>query len=219
MSNTTKKDYALTLVPEMVNSLACKALIKETKNILKIEARTERDKWLKAESLFKIYDGELYKEDYGNFTNYVKAIQTLGNESKSTYSKMVNAYKFISSENAKKYGFTTENMIYATAYLLSTIKDFDKFMEFTGGADLTKLSYSKLEELKKNFESDDIIDITPNSSKEVTESEEENADVEIKEKASGNEITGTVEKGLFTFTYKNKTYVVPIKELKQYIQK
>lgn len=219
MSNTTKKDFALTLVPEMVNSLACKALIKETKNILKIEARTERDKWLKAESLFKIYDGELYKEDYGNFTNYVKAIQTLGNESKSTYSKMVNAYKFISGDNAKKYGFTTENMIYATAYLLSTIKDFDKFMEFAGGTDLTKLSYSKLEEMKKNFESDDIIDITPNGSVEVSESEEETADVEIKEKASGNEVTGTVEKGLFTFTYKNKTYVVPLKELKQYIQK
>lgn len=222
MSNTTSKESALIIAPTLINSLQCKALAKETKKIVLIAGRQERDKWLKAQSLYTIYENEWYKDDYKNFAKYIEAIKDVGNESKSTYSKMVNAYRFIISEDAQRYGFTTDNMIYASAYLLSTVKDFEGFMNYVGNMDLTKVSYTTLEKLKKTFENGDVIDGEVKSTKEV-ESEagsdeagsDENKDVVV-EAVNENEVVATIEKGLMMFTYKKKSYIIPMKDLKQY---
>ena len=218
MSNTTNKESALVVAPTMINSLQCKELAKETKKIILIAGRQEKDKWLKAKSLYTIFDNEWYKDDYKSFTKYVEAIKDLGNESKSTYSKMVNAYKFIVSEKAQKYGFTTENMIYASAYLLSTVEDLDGFMDYVGNMDVTKVSYSTLEKLLKTFKEADIIDVEAKSTEaDENETQEEVVkDDVVVEPLNENEITATIEKGLLMFTYKNKSYIVPMKELKQY---
>lgn len=219
MSNTTNKESALMVAPTMINNLQCRELAKETKKIILIAGRQEKDKWLKAKSLYTIFENEWYKADYKNFTKYVEAIKDLGNESKSTYSKMVNAYRFIISDQAEKFGFNIENMIYASAYLLSTVEDLDGFMNYVGNMDLTKVSYSTLEKLLKTFKEADVIDVEA----KTTESEEagsEEAGSEEKEivvePVNENEVTAIIEKGLLTFTYKNKTYIVPMKELKQY---
>ena len=222
MSNTTNKESALMVAPTLINQIQCKPLAKETRKIVLIAGRESKDKWLKAESLYNIFENAWYKDDYGTFMKYIDAVKTLGKESKSTYSKMVSAYRFIMSESAQKYGFTKENMDYTSAYLLSTITDFDGFMDFIGKKDLTMMSYNNIEKLKKEFERDDVIDVSPKSTKEAEsdvvgndEEESSNDDVVVKV-ADDNEVTATIEKGILSFTYKKKSYIIPMKDLKQY---
>ena len=216
MSNTTNKKEALAICPANVNGLKCKELRKEVKTIITADVRIEADKWLKALAIAKVREDELYKEDYNSFTAFVEALPT--NESNSSFSKYVNAVKFIKSDVAKENGWTPANMIYAKAYLMSTIKDIPDFLQFIGKVDLTQISYASLEDLKKKYnKSKEVVDVEPKNTKEVKESagKETNEDVEI-EVVKEDEPTANIEKGMLYLSYKGKDYIIPMKELKAY---
>lgn len=227
MANTTNKQNALALVPTFVNALQNEDLRKQTITILKCDKSIEADVWRKAKAIYRIYEDKLYETDYvkGGFSAYAEAM----GDSKSEYSKSVNAWRFINSETAKKYGFTIENLIKENAYILSTIKDtktekgvFEDFIEFTNGTDLTKLSHIQMVKLKKEFyDSRKAIDVNA----KVVESEEAEAKTKAENKKSSEADVELVGMNIFevlndsiVFTYDNNKYIIPIEALAQFKQ-
>ena len=74
------------------------------------------------------------------------------------------------------------------------------------------MAQSQIEELVKKFKKakEDSID-------NKAESETETEEVEVEVETKGNEITAIIEDGLMRFTYRKKEYIIPVKELKQYL--
>lgn len=142
----------------------------------------EKGTWKYALSVHQIITKELYLDDFENLDNLALYLNT----TKSYLSKLFNACEWALNNNA------IEKVTVSKAYLLSTIKNFENFVEYCTENDIDYMSQSvhQLEETMKEYNNRNA-----NAVKEEAPKEEEEA-VMIK--------------------YNKKQYLIPVKVLKKY---
>lgn len=203
MKNTTA---LLVINPENVNSLANKELRVNVNKMIKAMASMNRNTWQYALAVHNIIVNELHKDDFQTIDNFAKAMDT----TKGNLSKYVNAVSVLPA--LEQYGYKVENISCGSAYLLSTLKeDFSAFMEAYVKTDFSKLTKSQLEDLIKKFKSKDVV-------AEVEAEVETEAEAEAEAETSGKTLEAMIVDGNLVFSYRKKEYIVPLKELKGYIQ-
>lgn len=188
---------------ENVNQLVNKDLRVNVSKMLKATAGLNRDTWSYAIAVHNIIENELYKEDFKTVENFSKCMGS----TKGTFSKLNKAVLTIMELG--EYGYDMKNMSCTTAYMLGCLNDeMAEFMAMYHDTDLGKLTKDQLEDIIKKFKArnDEVIE----EAEEVEEAEE---------KPTGVSVEAQIEKGVLTFTYRKKTYSVPLEALKDYIVK
>ena len=206
MSNTTTA--LLVTNRDAINSLVNKELKVNVREMLTASAGVSKNVWKYAIAVHNIVSGDMFKDDFKSLDGFAKAMDT----NKSVLSKYDNAVDCIQNKLGE-YGYDMTNLTYGKAYVLSTLgEDLTGFMSKYSNVKFNMMAQSQIEELVKKFKKakDDSID---NKAEDETETEEVEVEVETKV----NEITAIIEDGLMKFTYRKKDYIIPVKELKQYI--
>lgn len=203
MKNTTA---LIVMNPENVNALTNRELRSNVKQMIKAMASMNKNTWQYAIAVHNIIVNDLHKDDFKTVDNFAKAMDT----TKSNLSKYVNAV--LALPLLEQYGYNVENISCGSAYLLSTLRgELTAFMEKHVKVDFSKMTKSQLEELIKKFKEKDVV---------ADEEAEADAEAEAEaEETKGTEVEAYIVENNLVFTYRKKEYIVPLKDLKGYIQK
>lgn len=206
MKNTTA---LIVMNPENVNALTNRELRSNVKQMIKAMASMNKNTWQYAIAVHNIIVNDLHKDDFQTIDNFAKAMDT----TKGNLSKYVNAVSVLTA--LEQYGYTVENISCGSAYLLSTLKeDFTAFMEKYVKVDFSKMTKSQLEDLIKKFKEKDVV-----ADEEAETEAEAEAEAETEaEETKGTELEAYIVENNLVFTYRKKEYIVPLKDLKGYIQ-
>ena len=207
MNNTTA---LIVNNPTAISSLVNKDLRKNVTAMVQASNGLSKSMWKYAIAVHNIIEGELFKDDFKTQKAFAKAMDT----NESTLSKFHSAVECVTND-LQNYGYSMENISYSNAYLLSTIENLDEFMGIYHETDFSKIGKNQLEKLISAYKhpEKEAVDVTPNE----TEDEAETEEVEAEEvEAKKGDITANITDGVLTFTYRKKTYSVPVKDLKDY---
>lgn len=195
--------------PNAISLLVNKDLRKNVTAMVQASNGLSKSMWKYAIAVHNIIDGELFKDDFKTQKAFAKAMDT----NESTLSKFHSAVECVTND-LHEYGYTMENISYSNAYLLSTIDDLSAFMDKYHDTDFSKIGKNQLEKLISAYKKpQEAVEVEP----QEAETEETEAPQEEPQEAKKGDITANITKGILTFTYRNNTYVVPVKELKSYI--
>ena len=195
--------------PTAISSLVNKDLRKNVTAMVQASNGLSKSMWKYAIAVHNIIEGELFKDDFKTQKAFAKAMDT----NESTLSKFHSAVECVTND-LHNYGYSMENISYSNAYLLSTIENLDDFMGIYHETDFSKIGKNQLEKLISAYKhpEKEVVDV---ESKEA-ETEEAEAETEAEEEAKKGDITANITDGILTFTYRKKTYSVPVKDLKDY---
>ena len=196
--------------PNAISSLVNKDLRKNVTAMVQASNGLSKSMWKYAIAVHNIIEGELFKDDFKTQKAFAKAMDT----NESTLSKFHSAVECVTND-LHNYGYSMENISYSNAYLLSTIENLDEFMGIYHETDFSKIGKNQLEKLISAYKhpEKEVVDV---ESKEA-ETEAETEEVEAEEvEAKKGDITANITDGVLTFTYRKKTYSVPVKDLKDY---
>lgn len=207
MNNTTA---LIVNNPTAISSLVNKDLRKNVTAMVQASNGLSKSMWKYAIAVHNIIDGELFKDDFKTQKAFAKAMDT----NESTLSKFHSAVECVTND-LHNYGYSMENISYSNAYLLSTIENLDEFMGIYHETDFSKIGKNQLEKLISAYKhpEKEVVDVEPKEA----ETEEAEAETEAEEvEAKKGDITANITDGVLTFTYRKKTYSVPVKDLKDY---
>lgn len=207
MNNTTA---LIVNNPTAISSLVNKDLRKNVTAMVQASNGLSKSMWKYAIAVHNIIEGELFKDDFKTQKAFAKAMDT----NESTLSKFHSAVECVTND-LHNYGYSMENISYSNAYLLSTIENLDEFMGIYHDTDFSKIGKNQLEKLISAYKhpEKEVVDVEPKEAETEAESEEaESEEVEAKK----GDITANITDGVLTFTYRKKTYSVPVKDLKDY---
>jgi len=196
--------------PTAVSLLVNKDLRKNVSAMIQASSGLNKSAWKYAIAVHNIIAGELFKDDFKTQKAFAKAMDT----GESTLTKFYNAVECVTNVLGT-YGYSMENISYSNAYLLSTIKDLDEFMKLHDGADFSKMGKNQLEKLISAFKHPEKEVVEPEP--QEAETEETETPQEEKQELKKGDIVAHIENGFLSFTYRKKSYVVPMKEIKGYI--
>ena len=207
MNNTTA---LIVNNPTAISSLVNKDLRKNVTAMVQASNGLSKSMWKYAIAVHNIIEGELFKDDFKTQKAFAKAMDT----NESTLSKFHSAVECVTNE-LHNYGYSMENISYSNAYLLSTIENLDEFMGIYHETDFSKIGKNQLEKLISAYKhpEKEVVDVETKEAETEAETEEvETEEVEAKK----GDITANITDGVLTFTYRKKTYSVPVKDLKDY---
>lgn len=207
MNNTTA---LIVNNPTAISSLVNKDLRKNVTAMVQASNGLSKSMWKYAIAVHNIIEGELFKDDFKTQKAFAKAMDT----NESTLSKFHSAVECVTND-LHNYGYSMENISYSNAYLLSTIENLDEFMGIYHETDFSKIGKNQLEKLISAYKhpEKEVVEVEPKE----TETEAETEEVEAEEvEAKKGDITANITDGVLTFTYRKKTYSVPVKDLKDY---
>ena len=196
--------------PTAISSLVNKDLRKNVTAMVQASNGLSKSMWKYAIAVHNIIEGELFKDDFKTQKAFAKAMDT----NESTLSKFHSAVECVTND-LHNYGYSMENISYSNAYLLSTIENLDEFMGIYHETDFSKIGKNQLEKLISAYKhpEKEVVDVEPKEA----ETEEAEAETEAEEvEAKKGDITANITDGVLTFTYRKKTYSVPVKDLKDY---
>ena len=195
--------------PTAISLLVNKDLRKNVTAMVQASNGLSKSMWKYAIAVHNIIDGELFKDDFKTQKAFAKAMDT----NESTLSKFHSAVECVTND-LQVYGYTMENISYSNAYLLSTIDDLPAFMIKYNDTDFSKIGKNQLEKLISAYKKPQeiVVDVEPQE-----EAPQEEAPQEEKQELKKGDIVAHIENGFLSFTYRKKSYVVPMKELKGYI--
>lgn len=207
MNNTTA---LIVNNPTAISSLVNKDLRKNVTAMVQASNGLSKSMWKYAIAVHNIIEGELFKDDFKTQKAFAKAMDT----NESTLSKFHSAVECVTND-LHNYGYSMENISYSNAYLLSTIENLDEFMGMYHDTDFSKIGKNQLEKLISAYKhpEKEVVDVEPKEAE--TEAEAEEVEAEEVEAKKGD-ITANITDGVLTFTYRKKTYSVPVKDLKDY---
>lgn len=207
MNNTTA---LIVNNPTAISSLVNKDLRKNVTAMVQASNGLSKSMWKYAIAVHNIIEGELFKDDFKTQKAFAKAMDT----NESTLSKFHSAVECVTND-LHNYGYSMENISYSNAYLLSTIENLDEFMGIYHETDFSKIGKNQLEKLISAYKhpEKEVVDVEPKEAE--TEAEDEEVEAEEVEAKKGD-ITANITDGVLTFTYRKKTYSVPVKDLKDY---
>lgn len=207
MNNTTA---LIVNNPTAISSLVNKDLRKNVTAMVQASNGLSKSMWKYAIAVHNIIEGELFKDDFKTQKAFAKAMDT----NESTLSKFHSAVECVTND-LHAYGYSMENISYSNAYLLSTIENLDEFMGIYHETDFSKIGKNQLEKLISAYKhpEKEVVEVEPKEAEAEAEAEE----VEVEEvEAKKGDITANITDGVLTFTYRKKTYSVPVKDLKDY---
>lgn len=207
MNNTTA---LIVNNPTAISSLVNKDLRKNVTAMVQASNGLSKSMWKYAIAVHNIIEGELFKDDFKTQKAFAKAMDT----NESTLSKFHSAVECVTND-LHAYGYSMENISYSNAYLLSTIENLDEFMGIYHETDFSKIGKNQLEKLISAYKhpEKEVVEVEPKEAEAEAEAEE----VEAEEvEAKKGDITANITDGVLTFTYRKKTYSVPVKDLKDY---
>ena len=207
MNNTTA---LIVNNPTAISSLVNKDLRKNVTAMVQASNGLSKSMWKYAIAVHNIIEGELFKDDFKTQKAFAKAMDT----NESTLSKFHSAVECVTND-LHNYGYSMENISYSNAYLLSTIENLDEFMGIYHETDFSKIGKNQLEKLISAYKhpEKEVVDVDPKEAE--TEAEADEVEAEEVEAKKGD-ITANITDGVLTFTYRKKTYSVPVKDLKDY---
>lgn len=208
MNNTTA---LLVNNPDNISRLTSPTLRKYVSNALNAKLGVNKSMWKYVINMNNIITEELFKDE--PLIKTQKALAQAMDDKESNLSKYVGAIDCITNK-MPAYGYDMTNMTYSNAYLLSTIDDLDDFMKIHADTDFSKIGKNQLEKLISAYKhpEKEMVETEPQEADEPQEAPQEEP-----QEAKKGDITANITKGILTFTYRNNTYVVPVKELKSYI--
>ena len=196
--------------PTAISSLVNKDLRKNVTAMVQASNGLSKSMWKYAIAVHNIIEGELFKDDFKTQKAFAKAMDT----NESTLSKFHSAVECVTNE-LHNYGYSMENISYSNAYLLSTIENLDEFMGIYHETDFSKIGKNQLEKLISAYKHPEKDAVDVETKEAETEAEAEEVETEEVEAKKGD-ITANITDGILTFTYRKKTYSVPVKDLKDY---
>lgn len=210
MKNTTTA--LLVNNPALVSDLTNKALRGHVTKALQAKAGVNKDMWKYAIHMNNIMADELFKDDFGTKRKFAIAMD----DNEANLSKYVGAVDVITNKLGV-YGYDMTNMTYSNAYILSTVDNLDGFMALHAGTDFSRIGKTQLEKLVSSFKhpEKEAVDVKAKSTDEAGHDETGQEDIEVVEAKKGD-ITANISGGLLTFTYRKKTYKVPMRDLTAY---
>lgn len=213
MNNTTA---LLVNNPDLINQISNPALKENIEKALNASVGANRSMWEYVIAMNNIVAEELFKDE--PLIKTKKALALAMDDKESNLSKYTGAVDCVVNKLGK-YGYDMTNITYSNAYLLSTVKDLAKFMEVYADTDFSKIGKNQLEKLTSAFNNPDKKVIDVKASKPAETGKDVSGSEEAKVSKKKGDITANITKGILTFTYRNSTYAVPVKELKKYILK
>ena len=195
--------------PNAISLLVNKDLRKNVTAMVQASNGLSKSMWKYAIAVHNIIDGELFKDDFKTQKAFAKAMDT----NESTLSKFHSAVECVTND-LQVYGYTMENISYSNAYLLSTIDNLADFMAKYHDTDFSKIGKNQLEKLISAYKKpqEEAVEVEPQE-----EAPQEEAPQEEKQELKKGDIIAHIENGFLSFTYRKKSYVVPMKEIKGYI--
>lgn len=201
--------------PNAISSLVNKDLRKNVTAMVQASTGLSKSMWKYGIAVYNIISGELFKDDFKTQRAFGKALDV----NESTISRCCKAVE-MAVNVLPEYGYGMEvneekgikrAISFSNAYLLSTVENLKDFMEKYSDTDFSIIGKNQLEKIISLYKKpqENAVDVKPNETKGNTSNETESA--------NKGDITANVTDGMLTFTYRNKKYSVPMKDLKKYI--